>query len=90
MWGAYLLTPTFSKNDARCAPAFLEKPASKRYPPYPLTKTREFSFFHFPPQRGGIGIWEKCIFPESPIFPPQFLLPAKIRRSFRGIKMREK
>ena len=32
----------------------------------------------------------KMHFPESPIFPPQFLLPAKIRRSFRGIKMREK
>ena len=44
----------------------------------------------FPPRRGAFGIWEKCIFPESPYFSPHLLLPAKTRRSFRGIKMREK
>ena len=30
-------------------------------------------------------IWEKCIFPES-LFFSALLLPAKIRRSFLGIK----
>ena len=35
------------------------------------------------------GIWEKCIFPES-LFFSALLLPAKIRRTFRGIKYARK
>ena len=89
-WGTYLLPPTFSENSCRYAPRnFPKNLRSKGIPHTPLTKTREFSFFHFPPQRGGIGICGKMDFSQIPFF-SALLLPAKIHRSFRGIKRKKK
>lgn len=71
-------------------PEISEKPAIKRYPPYPPHQNSRVFILSFSASKRRHRDLGKMHFSSNPPFFSALLLPAKIRRSFRGIKREKK